>query len=49
MRVSKNDSICGLDAPTARQLMRAQHQMHASEAAGYIERSGLARAVGDGW
>jgi hypothetical protein len=22
-RVSKNDSICGLDAPTARQLMRA--------------------------
>lgn len=70
MRVSKNDSICGLDAPTARQLMRAywaerpvevacgildpdkdaaQHQMRAFEAAGYVERSGLARAAGDDW
>ena len=70
MRVSKNDSICGLDAPTARQLMRAywaerpvevacgildagkdaaQHLMRGFEAAGYVERSRLARTAGDDW
>ena len=70
MRVSKSDTICGLAAPTARQLMRAyyddrpvevacavlgvnqdaaQDQMCAFEAAGYVERSGLAHARGDWW
>ena len=70
MRVSKSDTICGLAAPTARQLMRAyyddrpvevacdvlgvnqdaaQDQMRAFEAAGYVERSGLAHARGDWW
>jgi predicted nucleotidyltransferase len=70
MRVSKSDTICGLAAPTARQLMRAYHddrpvevacdvlgvnqdaaqdQMRAFEAAGYVERSGLAHARGDWW
>ena len=70
MRVSKTDTICGLAAPTARQLMRAYYddrpvevacdilsasqdaardQMHAFEAAGYVERSKLAHAAGDEW
>ena len=70
MRVSKNDTICGLAAPAARQLMRAyfdgrpvevacdilgvsqdaaRDQMRAFEAAGYVERGGLAHAAGDGW
>ena len=70
MRVSKSDTICGLAAPTARQLMRAYYddrpvevacdvlgvnhdaardQMRAFEAAGYVERSGLAHARGDDW
>ncbi len=70
MRVSKSDTICGLAAPTARQLMRAYYddrpvevacdvlgvnqdtardQMRAFEAAGYVERSGLAHARGDWW
>jgi predicted nucleotidyltransferase len=70
MRVSKSDTICGLAAPAARQLMRAyyddrpvevacdvlgvnqdaaQDQMRAFEAAGYVERSGLAHARGDWW
>jgi predicted nucleotidyltransferase len=70
MRVSKSDTICGLAAPMARQLMRAyyddrpvevacdvlgvnqdaaQDQMRALEAAGYVERSGLAHARGDWW
>ena len=70
MRVSKNDTICGLAAPTARQLMRAyfddrpvevacdilgvsqdaaRDQMRAFEAAGYVERGGLAHAAGDDW
>ena len=70
VRVSKNDTICGLAAPTARQLMRAyfddrpvevacdilgvsqdaaRDQMRAFEAAGYVERGGLAHAAGDGW
>jgi predicted nucleotidyltransferase len=33
MRVSKNDSICGLAAPTARQLMRAYYDEHPIEVA----------------
>jgi predicted nucleotidyltransferase len=70
VRVSKNDTICGLAAPTARQLMRAYYddrpvevacdilgvsqdaardQMHALEAAGYIERSTLPHAADDQW
>jgi predicted nucleotidyltransferase len=71
MRVSKNDIICGLAAPMARQLMRAYYndrpievacdilgigqgaareQMLAFEAAGYIERTKLARsAIHDAW
>ena len=70
MRVSKNDTICGLAAPAARQLMRAyfdgrpvevardilgvsqdaaRNQMRAFEAAGYVERGGLAHAAGDDW
>ena len=70
MRVSKNDTICGLAAPTARQLMRAyfddrpvevacdilgvsqdaaRDQMRAFEAAGYVERGGLAHGPGDDW
>ena len=70
MRVSKSDTICGLAAPTARQLMRAYYddrpvevacdvlgvkqdaardQMRAFEAAGYVERSGLAYVRGDWW
>jgi predicted nucleotidyltransferase len=70
VRVSKNDTICGLAAPAARQLMRAyfddrpvevacdilgvsqdaaRDQMRAFEAAGYVERGGLAHAAGDGW
>ncbi len=70
MRVSKSDTICGLAAPAARQLMRAyyddrpvevacdvlgvnqdaaQDQMRAFEAAGYVERSGLAHVRGDWW
>lgn len=70
MRVSKNDSICGLAAATARQLMRAYYDerpvqvacgilgvgedaarkhMRAFEAAGYVERTELARAAGDDW
>ena len=70
MRVSKNDRICGLAAPTARRLMRAyfaerpvqvacqmlgvgedaaRDLMRTFEAAGYIERSELARAAGDDW
>ena len=70
MRVSKNDTICGLAAPAARQLMRAyfddrpvevacdilgvsqdaaRDQMRAFEAAGYVERGGLAHGAGDDW
>jgi predicted nucleotidyltransferase len=70
VRVSKNDSICGLAAATARQLMRAYYDerpvqvacgilgvgedaarkhMRAFEAAGYVERTELARAAGDDW
>jgi predicted nucleotidyltransferase len=70
VRVPKNDTICGLAAPTARQLMRAyfddrpvevacdilgvsqdaaRDQMRAFEAAGYVERGGLAHGAGDGW
>lgn len=70
MRVSKTDSICGLAAPAARQLMRAYYderpvevacdilsvgqdaardQMRALEAAGYIERTKLARAACEDW
>jgi predicted nucleotidyltransferase len=70
VRVSKTDTICGLAAPMARQLMRgyyddrpvevacdilgasqdaARDQMHAFEAAGYVERSKLAHAAGDEW
>jgi predicted nucleotidyltransferase len=70
VRVSKNDTICGLAAPTARQLMRAyyddrpvevacdilgvgqdaaRNQMRAFEAAGYVERSGLAHTAGEEW
>jgi predicted nucleotidyltransferase len=33
MRVSKNESICGLAAPTARQLMRAYYDEHPVEVA----------------
>ena len=70
MRVSKNDTICGLAASAARQLMRAyfddrpvevacdilgvsqdaaRDQMRAFEAAGYVERGGLAHGAGDDW
>jgi predicted nucleotidyltransferase len=70
VRVSKDDTICGLAAPAARQLMRAycddrpvevacdilgvsqdaaRDQMRAFEAAGYVERGGLAHGAGDGW
>jgi len=70
VRVSKDDTICGLAAPTARQLMRAyfgdrpvevacdilgvsqddaRDQMHALEAAGYVECGGLAHAAGNDW
>jgi predicted nucleotidyltransferase len=70
MRVSKNDTICRLAAPTARQLMRAYYddrpvevacdilgvsqdaardQMHAFEAAGYVERSRLPHAADEQW
>jgi len=70
LRVSKSDTICGLAAPTARQLMRAYYddrpvevacdvlgvnqdaardQMRAFEAAGYVERSGLAHGKGEWW
>jgi hypothetical protein len=33
MRISKNDSICGLAAPTARQLMRAYYDERPTEVA----------------
>jgi predicted nucleotidyltransferase len=36
MRVSKNDSICGLAAPTARKLMRAYYTEHPVEVASGI-------------
>jgi len=70
VRVSKDDTICGLAAPTARQLVRAyfddrpvevacdilgvsqdaaRDQMRAFEAAGYVERGGLAHGAGDDW
>jgi len=70
VRVSKDDTICGLAAPAARQLVRAyfddrpvevacdilgvsqdaaRDQMRAFEAAGYVERGGLARGAGDDW
>jgi hypothetical protein len=70
VRVSKNDTIYGLAAPTARQLMRAyfdnrpvevacdilgvsqdaaRDQTRSFEAAGYVERGGLAHAAGDDW